>query len=90
MTAISRILILCFVIGSSLAEVALAGPEDARPSDGRELEIARDLLHQAQRVLDSQYKASPTGGYRYTDGVAAALASCGSSSGKVAPQGVGG
>jgi tetratricopeptide (TPR) repeat protein len=77
MAATSRILMLLFIIVSLLPEAASAGPKEAPPAEGRELEVARDLLHQAKRLLDSQYRASPTGGFRYTAGVAASLAEVG-------------
>jgi tetratricopeptide (TPR) repeat protein len=77
MPAIPHVLIPIFIIVSSLAEVANAGPQEAHPSDGRELEVALDLLHQAKHIRDSQYQASPTSGYHYTDDLAAALAELG-------------
>jgi tetratricopeptide (TPR) repeat protein len=75
MAAILR-MFLCIAV-SSLSGVARAEPNESPSADGRDGEAARNLLHQAQRLLDAQYGARPNGGFRYTAGLAAALAEIG-------------
>jgi hypothetical protein len=77
MMAAIRHLLMSLLAVSSLAEVARTGPDEPRSAKGQEVAAARDLLHQAKRLLDEQYRAHPTAGFRYTDHVAAALAAVG-------------
>ena len=68
---------LVFLAVSTVAGVAPDGPGEGAPVEGREREVARDLLGQARRRLEAQYRANPSAGFRYTGGVAAALAELG-------------
>ncbi len=67
---------LLFVLVTS-AWATRAMPQDASPGDNRNLATARDLLHQAARALDEQYRKDPGSGPRYATDLAADLAEVG-------------
>jgi tetratricopeptide (TPR) repeat protein len=60
-----------------LAGLAVAGPDDADRTRGREQDVARTLWYEAKGILDSLYQARPNAGFRYADEVAAGLAAAG-------------
>ena len=76
MTSASRGLILLFVL-TVFAGATWAAPQDAPPGTVGELATARDLLHQALRVIDEQYRKEPNGGVLFPDDLAADLAEVG-------------
>lgn len=77
MAAIPRMRLFLLIIVALLSVVASAGPTEASPADGREREVAHQLLRQARQLLDAHYRARPNAGFRYTAGLAAALAEIG-------------
>ena len=64
-------------LASMLPAPAIAAPDEAPAARGQEREMARTILNQARRILDSLYRAQPNAGHRYADEVAAGLAAVG-------------